>query len=310
MKSVFIRTIVVLATITLLISGCASVNHPPIISSLIADKGQVAPSGSCEVECIASDSNGNELDYDWEASGGYISANSPKVTWVAPEEPGEYIISVNVTDEDGNKATRSITISVKGNQPPQINSLKSSSGQVVPLGNCTVTCEASYSDGDELTYTWSVSGGDISGSDSTVIWTAPEAVGTYTIAVKVTDGKGGEDTSALNINVSHNDVLIIEDLVVTAEHKYFKEAPGGYKILQGRSCDINCVASDPYSDALHYEWAHDGGNISGEGSMVTWTAPLRGGEFTVTVTVSDGHGGVATKSVVLQVETCAPCEFE
>jgi hypothetical protein len=106
-----------------------------------------------------------------------------------------------------------------------------------------------------------------------------------------------------------NNPPIIENLTVTPkEPKYMKEIAGGYKILKGKSCDIECVASDPDNDELLYEWSTDGGNVSGEGSAVTWTAPLRGGEFTITVTVSDNGGGIASKKIVFQVKTCA-CAF-
>ena len=50
-------------------------------------------------------------------------------------------------------------------------------------------------------------------------------------------------------------------------------------------------------------------NVFGEDSIVTWTAPLKeGGTVNVTVTVSDSGGGVATKSILFKVETCA-CGF-
>jgi hypothetical protein len=106
-----------------------------------------------------------------------------------------------------------------------------------------------------------------------------------------------------------NNPPIIENLTVTPkEPKYMKEIVGGYKILKGKSCDIECVASDPDNDELLYEWSTDGGNVSGEGSAITWTAPLRGGEFTIAVTVSDNSGGIASKKIVFQVKTCA-CAF-
>jgi len=43
--------------------------------------------------------------------------------------------------------------------------------------------------------------------------------------------------------------------------------------------------------------------------MLSWTAPPEGGKVTVTVTVSDPSGGIAAKSIVFRVETCASCAF-
>ena len=328
MKSIFLiankglPNLAVLTITILLLAGCAPTNdlpsiisapanHPPTITGLRAEQEVVPSLEKCQIECIASDPESSELNYEWQVSGGSISGKGHVVTWVAPEEPGKYTVSVHVTDEDGNKATRSITISVvsvEGNRPPQINSLGASDEQLVPLGNCTITCEASDPDGNKLTYTWSASGGNISGIGPIVTWTAPDAEGNYAITVKVIDNMGGENASSLNINVALNNSPIIENLFVTPkEPGYMKDYLGGYKILKGKDCQIECIASDPDNDELSYEWTYDGGNITGEGPVVTWIAPLRGDKVTVIVTVSDSNGGIASKSTFFVVETCTSC---
>lgn len=196
------------------------------------------------------------------------------------------------------------------NQPPVISSLTANEGEINPGGSCQIECTASDPDEDELSYIWSTDGGNISGEGSIVTWIAPDAVGVYTIVVKVTDGRDGEETTQLTVDVvAVNHPPLIEDLIVTAEHRYLKEVAEGYKILKGKSCEIECIASDPDDNELIFEWSTDGGGISGEGAVVTWTSPLRGGEVTITVAVSDSRGGVATKSIVFMVETCAPCAF-
>jgi len=298
--------------IIFLIIACAPANRFSSTVSLQAEQETVPPSGSCQIECVVSDDS-DELSYEWRTSGGHIFGNGSTITWIAPDEPDKYIISVKVTDKDGDKATQSITISVKENHPPQINSLRISDERVVPLDNCTITCDAFDPDDDKLSYEWSTSGGNISDTGPVIAWTAPEAGDTYTITVKVTDDMGGENTDSLTINVAPNNPPIIENLIVTAEHRYLKEITGGYKILKGKSCKIECVASDPDGDELSYEWTYDGtyggGNIPGEDSVVTWTAPPRKDTVTITVTVSDNYSGVATISIVFTVKTCASCTF-
>jgi len=204
------------------------------------------------------------------------------------------------------------------NQLPVICSLTANEEWVESAGILQIECIASDSDGDELSYAWSADGGIFSGEGSIVTWTAPEAPGAYTITVQVTDGRDGEATAQLIVNVATpNHPPTIENLVVTAEHRYLKETTTGYttteiayKVLQGKAYEIECVASDPDGDELLFEWSTDGGGVSGEGAVATWTAPLRGGEVTVTVTVSDGRGGVTSASVIFAVVTCAPCAFE
>ena len=67
-----------------------------------------------------------------------------------------------------------------------------------------ITAYAKDPDGDSLSYEWLVSsgGGVLKGSESNPVkWATPDTPGTYNISVKVTDGKGGEDTKSMNIGV-------------------------------------------------------------------------------------------------------------
>lgn len=89
--------------------------------------------------------------------------------------------------------------------PPAINSSPVISAIVAnPTTTSTgavsaITCVASDSDGDTLTYTWSAVSGTISGASSQINWTAPNSTGTYTIDVTVLDGRGGSVSSSVNV---------------------------------------------------------------------------------------------------------------
>ena len=306
-----ITSLTVLAVTILFIGGCVPANQPPVITSLQAEREMVLTLERCQVECIASDPEGGELNYEWQASGGNISSEEAIATWAAPNEVGEYVVSVNVTDVDGNSATQSVNIVVRENRSPEIVDFRASKEWVVPSGNCTIICEASDPDNDSLSYEWLASGGNITGKGDTMTWVAPQETGNYTVTVVVTDELGGESSASLSIRVAFNNPPTIEKLTVTAEHKYLKKILGGYKIGQGQSCKIKCSASDPDGDELFYEWSTDGGGVSGKGATVTFTAPLystKGSEpLTVTVTVSDINGGAATASIAFTVVSLAPC---
>ncbi|MBA7503686.1 hypothetical protein ES706_02299 [subsurface metagenome] len=305
----WITSLTVLAVTILFIGGCVPANQPPVITSLQAECELVLTLESCQVECVASDPEGGELNYKWNASGGSISGEGATTTWIAPDEVGEYVVSVNVTDGDGNWATQSVTIAVRENRWPEIVDLRASEEWIMPSGNCTINCEASDPDNDSLSYEWLASGGNIMGKGDTVTWVAPEDIGNYTITVVVTDEFGGEGSASLSIKVAFNKLPIIEDLIVTARHKYFEKIPGGYKIGQGQSCEIECEALDPDGDELFYEWSTDGGDVSGKGATVTFTAALWSGTVTVTVTVSDSNGGAATDSIAFTVVSCSSCKW-
>ena len=88
------------------------------------------------------------------------------------------------------------------NHRPAITSLEAEPERVLPSGSYQIVCTASDRDGDELSYEWSTTGGNISGTGAAVNWAAPEEVGTYDVTVVVTDGYGGSATNSLLINVS------------------------------------------------------------------------------------------------------------
>jgi len=185
----------------LLISGCALFNQPPVISSLTADVEQVSTSSGCLVRCAASDQDGDELSYTWSASGGNFSGEGAIVTWVAPEEIGAYTITVEVTDGRGGEDTAQLTIDAIINYPPIIESLTAKPSPVREGKTSTIECVASDPDEDELSYLWSTTRGNISGEGATVIWTAPNVCGTYIITVTVADGRGGEVSEELEVEV-------------------------------------------------------------------------------------------------------------
>jgi hypothetical protein len=211
---------------------------------------------------------------------------------------------------------RSVTIEVRDNQPPNITSLVADAAWTAPSGNLQVTCTATDPDNDELSYEWTTTGGHISGTGAAVNWTAPQEVGTYNITVVVKDGYGGEDIRKIPLSVTLSPPPTIENLIVTAkEPKYLKEQPSwmgmegcDYAVWELKKYDIECVASNT-SGELSYEWSCTGGNISGDGSNITWTAPNKiSVKVTVMVIVSDAAGNSVGKSIVFCVPSCS-CHF-
>jgi hypothetical protein len=106
-----------------------------------------------------------------------------------------------------NKDKDQQNVVVNANHPPVITSVVANPITVSTVGVSIITCTASDPDGDTLSYEWSATGGTISGSGSSVSWTAPNTAGTYTITVTVSDGHGGSvqgSTSVVVNAVSNN----------------------------------------------------------------------------------------------------------
>jgi hypothetical protein len=285
-------------------------NHRPAITSLKVEPERVLPLGSCQIVCNATDRDGDELSYGWSANGGAITGEGATVTWTAPGSAGSYNVTVIVLDSCGGGVMKKVTIEVRTNRPPTINSLVANANWTTPLGSIQVTCDATDPDGDELSYVWTTTGGNISGTGAVVNWTAPQEVGICNVTVVVRDGHGREDTRFISLSVATSPPPTIQNLTVIAkEPKYLKTTSSGYTVGRTKQYDIACNVSDP-SGVVSYNWSCEKGVISGEGSMITWTAPDESlDKTTVTVIVSDAVGDMVSRSIVFKVASCNACTF-
>ena len=156
--------------------------------------GSVTPSGGqytsgTELALTATPANGYTFDH-W--SGG-ASGSSPVTTVTMGSDR-------NVTAH-----FKEISIPLQGgNHPPVISSLAADSSQVAPSDSCQIQCDASDEDDDSLTYTWSATAGDLSGSGSTVTWQAPQQYEACDVTVIVEDGEGGTAQARLTLSVVSN----------------------------------------------------------------------------------------------------------
>jgi hypothetical protein len=302
--------IVVAAVLISILFYTMLANHRPAITSLAAEPEKVLPLGKCQIVCNATDPDGDELSYGWSAGGGGITGEGATVTWTAPNFAGSYNVTVIVIDGCGGAVMKKVTIEVRANKPPAINSLVANADWTTPSGSLNVTCDASDPDGDELSYEWSTSGGNITGTGPEVIWTAPQEVGIYNVTVVVKDGHGREDTRFVSLSVALGTPPTITELtVIPKEPKYLKKTSAGYTVGRTKEYDIECIASNT-SGEVSYEWSCEDGAISGEGSKITWTAPDESlDRTTVTVIVSDVAGNKVSKSIVFKVASCNACTF-
>jgi hypothetical protein len=190
--------LVSLVILTMLLAG-GCFNKPPTVTSLTPSATSVARGESCTVSCVASDPDDDAITYAWSATGGAVSGTGNSITWTAPTTEGSYSVTVTVSDGE-EAASDSCNISVV-NTPPVISSLTPSATELPPEGSCTIGCAANDADGDSLTYTWSATGGAITGTGDSADWTAPATEGTFTISVEVSDGHGGTTSGSCAITV-------------------------------------------------------------------------------------------------------------
>ena len=157
-----------------------------------------------------------------------------------------------------------------------------------------VHVNASDPDNDPLTYSYSATGGAVEGTGPEARWNSTGvAVGSYTVNVKVADGKGGSASCAVDIKVEE------KPNHPPAATLSVERSP----ILPGERTGVTCNGSDPDNDPLTYSYTTTGGQIVGSGSNVQFDATgLKPGSYTVKCTVNDGRGGTADSSGNVEVK--------
>jgi len=180
-------------------------NHPPV-AACAADPASVYEGTTTPVaiHVNATDQDNDPLTYTYTASSGTVDGTGPDVRW-SPSGMAIGTYTVNAKVDDGRGGTAScaadITVAKRPNQPPVISCAPErnpiSAGEQV-----NIVSTASDPDGDPLTYSYSATGGQISGNgpsapfDSTGL-----AVGTYTVTCTADDGRGGRTNATTNVDV-------------------------------------------------------------------------------------------------------------
>ena len=195
-------TLVTTGAVLFLISSCTTpTNRLPTITSLEAHAEWIAPSGTIQLTCTASDPDGDGLSYEWTTTGGSISSTGAVAVWTAPNQVGMYDITVVVDDGHDGRDTTFLTLIASNGPPPSIENLvvtaeepkylktTSTGYKVGKTKEYYIECVASAANGD-LTYEWSSNGGEISGVGSVTNWTAPDTSGYVTVTAKAFDDAG------------------------------------------------------------------------------------------------------------------------
>jgi hypothetical protein len=118
---------------------------------------------------------------------------------------GAVSFALQVTDSSSPPQTVSETINLAvlpANLPPQMYSVAASPSTVSEQGLSTLACTVADPQQLSLSYSWSVTGGTVSGTGASVSWTAPSAPGGYSATCTVTSSAGLSATGSTVIQVS------------------------------------------------------------------------------------------------------------
>jgi len=182
----------------------APANHSPVAAcsqdktSVFAESNDVV-----NVTATASDPDGDPINYTWSATGGRVDGTGPRVRWLPAAAPGSYTITLTVDDGRGGMATCAVDARVdpRPNRPPTVT-LSSDRDTVLVGERVHFTATGADPDNDPLTYTWRTNGGNLNAAGTSGdLDTTGLAPASYTVTVRVDDGRGGAADASRAVNV-------------------------------------------------------------------------------------------------------------
>jgi PKD repeat protein len=181
------------------------------------DNAPVANAGSDKAETIGSvisfdgsastdDKGISSYSWDFDASNGITSEATGQTTSKTYTSPGDYTVTLIVTDTSGQRSTDTLKVSItdsatSGDNPPVANA---GSDKTVSVGS-TVSFSGSLSTDDVgiVSYRWDFDASNGVSTEATGMKTTKKytKAGTYTVTLIVIDAKGQKDLDTLTVSV-------------------------------------------------------------------------------------------------------------
>lgn len=174
-------------------------------------------------------------------------------------------------------------------------SITQDSGQTV-----TASARATDSQNLPLNYSWTSTAGNVVGTGPNVRWDlSGVSPGTYSITTTADDARGGTNTASADVTVEAKPAPILPPTISCSVDRSTVQA--------GEKVNVTANVSDQTGTALTYQWAVNGGQVSGSGASVQVdTTGLSAGNYTVTGRVQNAKGGAASCSVGIVVQVPPP----
>ncbi len=179
---------------------------PPVAYSCSVSPAEAYPGDQITVTGNATNLNPKKTPtYSWTSTGGKISGTSTTGTVdTADLAPGTYTVAGHVTEgpKAGQSADCNATFTVKQFEPPTI-SCEANPTSLNPGDSSTITAHGVSPQNRPLTYSYSASSGQVSGSNTTAtLNTTGAAPGAITVTCNVSDDKGQTASATTEVTIS------------------------------------------------------------------------------------------------------------
>jgi outer membrane protein OmpA-like peptidoglycan-associated protein len=232
-------------------------NHSPVAACSVNPASVYAGSGdTVAVHVNASDPDNDSLSYSYSATGGSVEGTGADARWNSSGVAvGSYTVNAKVDDGKGGTATCSadVVVQEKPNHPPTASC--STDRSPIIVGERTgITTTANDPDGDPLAYSYTASGGQITGSGANVQFDSTGLQpGSYTVKCAVGDGRGGTADGSTTVQVKEPPQIKQLEAKLALHSIYFPTAQPTVAKPNGGLADSQAATLDTLaSDFLEY----------------------------------------------------------
>lgn len=245
-----------------------------------------------------------------------------KGTWTSPDVKGE--VTVSPVHDDYNFTPKNIKVT-KGRddvnftaekktvapQPGPTLKVEANITEIEPEEKVTVSATIGGTDASGVDIAWAATAADnsvagvfddnSSASGDSVMWTAPDVAGAYTITATATiEGESLSGSVYITVKSSGDNGDPGEP------HERLKIEIDGApnSMLGGRTVDLNADVTGTFAEDAKVTWTVSGGQLNRTaGNNIIWTAPEQTGQFTITATAAtEDESDVATVGIGVQFE--------
>lgn len=176
---------------------------PPPTAACSAQPGEVMAGEPVSVTATPANFNPKRtLNYSWSGTGVTVTGTTATVNVDTKDlAPGTYTVKSNINDGRKGLAECTASFVVRAPRGPSVT-CSANPSTVRPGDSSTITAQGNSPDGRSLSYSYTASGGSISGTDSTAtLSTAGAEPGTITVNCNVSDDRNLTGTSSTSVNV-------------------------------------------------------------------------------------------------------------